>query len=1314
MAEKPTYEELEQRVKELEKATEQQTRIDEYLAEDQELFSTVFFLSPIATAITSIENEKIIQVNESFVAFSGYNQDEIIGQSTSALNLWTSDQDREKLLKTLREQNSIHNFNSQVRIASGEIRECLFSAEIIHYNNGPHIISMVIDITDLKRTEEELRESEEKYRMLAENVTDVIWTMDMNLKFLYISPSILQLRGYTVDEAMVQPLACMIVPDSLGEIMTLLTQKLKMIESGHEEGWAPIVFEMEQPCKDGTTVWTLNNAKILQDSEKQPVGIIGVTHNITERKNAEEALRKNQVIIESNIKYFENMNIISESVSQSTEVGEMIKRVIEDVFNIFKADRAWLLYPCDPDSPTFQVPYEHTKPEYPGALESGIDSPIDEGIKQIFEDLLSTEEVITYDLSNESFRTSEPVKKFYMQSQMVIAMHPQTGSPWVLGLHQCSHERIWTSEEQKLFKDISLKVKDALNNLLLFKELFKREQFLNRIIDQSPFATWISDSEGTLQRANPALKRFLNLTDEQLVGKYNVLNDTIAERQGLQPLFRTVFEDGKTIMFSLEWDGNDMPSMDLKGSNSVNIEATMFPIHNSEGKLTNVVLNWIDITERKQAEEALRKSEERLRIQNQIANIFLTKSDEDMYGEILSVVLDIMESKFGVFGYIDEQGDLVCPSMTRDIWDQCQISDKTIVFPENTWGESIWGNGLRTGLSAYSNKLLKVPEGHIPVDRCLTVPIVYQQESVGLFTVANKSTDYTESDKLLLQEIAEQVAPVLMARTEKERSNKALQESEEYHRNLFENSPTALYLQDFSEVEEQVKRFKSTGITDLGMYLRENPEVAFQLSRGVVFSSVNQAAVDLYKANSQDKLLGTLDQVIIKGDSQHFIDQVVAFTNGEDLWEGEASKYNFQKEIIDIVIKKAVINRQANSLSKVLVSINDVTELHKAHENRERLEAQLQQALKMEAMGTLAGGIAHDFNNLLMAIQGRTSIMLTKKESSHPDIRHLKGIEDNVESAADLTRQLLGFARGGKYEVKPTDLNELVKKENRMFGRTKKEIAIRGKYEKDLWSVEVDQGQIAQVLLNLYVNAWQAMPAGGDLYLETENVILDEIDVEPFSIEPGEYVKISVTDTGVGMDKATRERIFEPFFTTKEMGRGTGLGLASVYGIIKNHGGFIDVYSEKGHGTAFNIYLPASEKEIIEEKKSDGDTLRGSETVLFVDDEDMIIEVAEEMFEELGYKVLIARSGKEAIKTYQENKELIDIVLLDMIMPDMSGSDTYDRMKELDPDIKVLLASGYSINGQATEIMDRGCNGFIQKPFKMKELSQKLREILDS
>ncbi len=391
---------------------------------------------------------------------------------------------------------------------------------------------------------------------------------------------------------------------------------------------------------------------------------------------------------------------------------------------------------------------------------------------------------------------------------------------------------------------------------------------------------------------------------------------------------------------------------------------------------------------------------------------------------------------------------------------------------------------------------------------------------------------------------------------------------------------------------------------------------------------------------------------------------------------------------------------------EIIGTVQDISE-------KKRFEAQLQQAQKMEAIGTLAGGIAHDFNNLLMGIQGRASLMLMHTASTNSHYEHLKGIEDYVESAADLTKQLLAFARGGKYEVKPTDINELIKKENRMFGRTKKEITIHGKYEKNLWTAEVDQGQIEQVLLNLYVNAWQSMPGGGDLYIQTENVTLDENYTKPFEVKPGKYVKISITDTGVGMDEATRQRIFDPFFTTKEMGRGTGLGLATVYGIIKNHEGFINVYSEKGEGTTFNIYLPASEREIIEEKELAKEVIKGTETVLLVDDENVIIYAVELLLKEMGYKTFIARSGKETLKIYKKNKDKIDVVILDMIMPDMGGGETYDKLKEINPDIKVLLSSGYSINGEAKEILERGCNGFIQKPYRSKELSQKIRKILD-
>ena len=391
----------------------------------------------------------------------------------------------------------------------------------------------------------------------------------------------------------------------------------------------------------------------------------------------------------------------------------------------------------------------------------------------------------------------------------------------------------------------------------------------------------------------------------------------------------------------------------------------------------------------------------------------------------------------------------------------------------------------------------------------------------------------------------------------------------------------------------------------------------------------------------------------------------------------------------------------------ILGTLRDITE-------QEALKRHLQHAEKMEAVGTLAGGVAHDFNNLLMGIMGNAALMAMDLDATHPHYEKLRHIEEYAQSGATLTRQLLGIARGGKYEVKALAINEVVEKTSHMFGRTRKEISVHTDCEKLPWIVEADQGQIEQVLLNMYVNAWQAMPSGGDLYLKTENVTVGEEHIRAKQGKQGEYVKISITDTGVGMDEKTRKRIFEPFFTTKEMGRGTGLGLASAYGIIKNHGGFINVYSEKGSGSTFSIYLPAVKPEAgrsCGNQSVERAIQKGEGTVLVVDDEEMIVDVGTCILERIGYHVLAARSGEEALKIYREKDALIDMVILDMIMPGMGGGETFERLKEIDPSVKVLLSSGYSINGQATEILKRGCRGFIQKPFTMVELSRKLREI---
>jgi two-component system cell cycle sensor histidine kinase/response regulator CckA len=394
-------------------------------------------------------------------------------------------------------------------------------------------------------------------------------------------------------------------------------------------------------------------------------------------------------------------------------------------------------------------------------------------------------------------------------------------------------------------------------------------------------------------------------------------------------------------------------------------------------------------------------------------------------------------------------------------------------------------------------------------------------------------------------------------------------------------------------------------------------------------------------------------------------------------------------------------------------AVRDVTERIRSEQDKRRLEAQLQYARRMEALGTLAGGIAHNFNNLLMGIMGNTSLMLLDTDPAHPNYERLSNIQKSVQSGSRLTGQLLGYAREGTHEIKALDINRLVKETSETFGTTKREIRIHREFAEDLHGVMADQAQIEQVFLNLYVNAADAMPGGGELFLETMNMTDAQMKGKSFKIKPGSYVVAKVRDTGIGMDRKTTERIFEPFFTTKGLAKGTGLGLASVYGMVKAHGGYIDVDSEKGQGTTFSIYLPSSGEKVQEIKASPETIQGGKETLLLVDDEQMVLEVNQEMLEMMGYTVLVAKGGKEAIEFYRENRETISLVILDMIMPDMSGRDTYDKLKTMNPEVKVLLSSGYGINGQAAEFLERGCDGFIQKPFDIKEVSHKVREILD-
>lgn len=397
---------------------------------------------------------------------------------------------------------------------------------------------------------------------------------------------------------------------------------------------------------------------------------------------------------------------------------------------------------------------------------------------------------------------------------------------------------------------------------------------------------------------------------------------------------------------------------------------------------------------------------------------------------------------------------------------------------------------------------------------------------------------------------------------------------------------------------------------------------------------------------------------------------------------------------------------------------NKIGSLCMAKDLREKkmIEEKLLHAAKMEAVGTLAGGIAHDFNNLLQAVQGYAELMLFDKKEADPGYQELLQISRAARRGGELSRQLLTFSRKMSSQLRPMCLNRQIEETQGLLRQSiPKMIAIDLELQDDLHTVNADPTQIEQILINFTLNARDAMVDGGRIVIQTKNVGLDEqfCKTRP-EMKPGDYVVLSVADSGVGMDRETLQHIFDPFFSTKEVGRGTGLGLSLVYGMVKNHGGYIECSSEPGSGARFDIYLPAMVGRPISPEKGAKDAQpRGNGTLLVVDDEKFIRDLAEEMLPKFGYHVMTAASGEEALEVYRQRKELIDLVILDVIMPGMGGRQCLEKLLALDPQVKVIIASGYSNTGPARDVLQAGARSFIGKPYQINEILKTIREVLD-
>jgi PAS domain S-box-containing protein len=767
------------------------------------------------------------------------------------------------------------------------------------------------------------------------------------------------------------------------------------------------------------------------------------------------------------------------------------------------------------------------------------------------------------------------------------------------------------------------------------------EAFLESIIENSPYALWVSDHRGTLIRMNQACRDLFHVTDEDLVGKYNVFEDNIVEDQGMMPLVRRVFEKGERVHFTLRYDSSTLRSVTLHETARVVLEVTISPVLDVSGKVVNTIIQHLDITEHVEREETLRKhAQETEWLMKSMANAFC------MWETVIGEDGRLLDIRFVYFNdaYARVSGlnlDEARGRTVREIWPGT----------EESWFET-YGEVARTGRP-------RVFE-------------MYHAPTSGLYAcVAYRPWEASPNICVVFEDI-----------TKRKKTEEALRGSEERLKRLLQNSNDIITVLDAKGVQLSVN--------------------------GPVEDILGYSPADLIGTNAFDFIHPEdLDM------SREIFTETVAGTGAMRRLECRFRHKNGTWKHVEVVGTNCLDDPVIHG---VIVNVRDVSERKKGEEERNALEEQLQQAMKMEAVGRLAGGVAHDFNNLLTVIGGNVELMKMGLHSSDPLVDSLDTVQKAAESAAALTRQLLAFSRRQIIEPRVLNLNDLVENLMKMLPRLiGEDVTLKAFLAGNLEPVKVDPGQFEQVLINLAVNARDAMPEGGRLTIETANIDLNEEYCALHShAEPGRFVQLAITDTGCGMTREVKQHLFEPFFTTKTRGRGTGLGLATIFGTVKQAGGSIEVYSEPGQGTSFKIYLPVVEEAAgqfvreIPEVQMPG----GNETILVVEDEASVRMLAVTMLERLGYRVLAASNGDEAFRVAEKHGQVIHLLMTDVVMPVMNGRELAERLVGIRPGIKVLFTSGYTENIVVHHgIVEENLN-FIGKPYTMQNLARKVREVL--
>jgi two-component system, cell cycle sensor histidine kinase and response regulator CckA len=1276
-----------------------------------------------------------------------------------------------------------------------------------------YTLPMIEDITDRKRAEEALRESEEKYRLFVETANEAVFVaQDGVLRFA--NRRCMELTGYPEAELLSKPMIDFIDPDDREMVVQYHQRRLR----GDD---APDTYSFRIIDKDGDIKWLeLKSALITWAGSP---AVLCFASDITDRTKAEKALRESELRYRS---LFENMS------------------------------NAVAVYKAEQDGEDFILAHFNAAGERIEKTDKG--EVIGQSVLKVFP---GVREFGLFDVFRRVWRTGEPER------------HP-------VALYR--DEKIEGWRDNFVYKlptgEIVAVYSDETDRKRAEEELQKQVSLMESLLEAIPAPVFFKDTNHIYLGCNEAFAEFIGLPKENIIGKsvFEVAPIELADVYKAQD--EALFNNPIPQIYESSVKSSDGTTHDVMAH-----KATFADSSGSVAGLIGVIL---DITDRKRAEEALRESEEKLRLVTEsIEDVFwmttpgiqemtyVSPAYERLWGrtraslyespksfmesihpedreQLLRVVEEHQERAWtceyrivrpdGTIRWIhdrgypilDESGNIrLRTGISTDITDRKKAEEAlreseekyrllfekgkdAVVFHEvdslrfvdvNPAAEALWGytrSELMTmtpvDLSLEPDKTREALE-QATKPGGTQVPIRWQRKKDGssIAVEISASHSFTWRKRNVLCSIVRDI-------TDRKKSEEALRESEERFRLAMEatndgvwdwdlktdhvfRSPGFFSMLGYGE-EEFGGRFGEwqnlvhpedlkAVLQSLNEYLNgttENYEVEFRmldksgdpvwiLSRGKVVArdahgeplrmlgthtdvTGRKRAEEALKES--DKQYRTLFEDSIDGvysvlrdgtitDANPSFCELFGYTRGEmigkdirDLYSEPTDRPRFQKEIektgfvkdyevkfrkrdgteVDCLISSSVHFGEDGSITGYRGIVRDLTA-------RKELHRQLRQAQKMEAIGTLAGGVAHDFNNILQVTLGYSELILGDEELPGHYRADLQKIHESARRGADLIQRLLTFSRKTEIKPQPLNLNRRIGELSKMLERTiPKMIDIRVFPGGNLATINADPTQIDQVLMNLAVNARDAMPEGGKLTVETANITLDEDYAKThLDAKPGRYVLLMVTDTGAGMDKETLGHIFEPFFTTKALGEGTGLGLAMVHGIVKQHGGLIWAYSEPGAGTTFKIYFPA----LVSDEEQEETTIRemprgGPETILMVDDEELIRDLGSRILTKAGYKVIGASNGKEALEVYQARSDEIALVILDLIMPDMGGEQCLKGLLSLDPAVKVVIASGFAANGPTKDALVAGARGFVNKPYDIRQVMEVVRNTLDA